>query len=102
MTKESLIWLVIRVVGFVSAFFAIASAITFISGLITVAQATGTVANATFGSFFGQFLFVVFYGVAASYLLRDGRFVFDVLNQEETPDKARRDLEDTSLHLDES
>ena len=123
MTKESLIWLVIRVAGLVFGYLAIMSAITFVSSYMTLSQTSAITDYQTSGLgdykipalsaikeradaitsliLVGQFFYIVFQGVIAVYLLRGGKWVFDLLNREGTRDGAPVDVID-SLHLGDS
>ena len=112
MTKESLIWLAIRIAGLVFVYLAVVSTVSFVSTYITLSQ-TSAIANyqtpalnalsdraASLASLVlvGQFLYIVFNGVIAGYLLRGGKLVFDVLNREGVNDVERSGMIDT-LHL---
>ena len=123
MTKESLIWLVIRSAGLVFGYLAIMQVITFVTTYLTLSQtmamantqksiladyqvpALTTLADRASNMaalvLVGQFLYVVIYGVIAGYLLRGGKLVFDILNVEEERGRVRRDVIDT-LHLGDS
>ncbi|HQU85329.1 MAG TPA: hypothetical protein PKY59_19470 [Pyrinomonadaceae bacterium] len=40
---------------------------------------------------------IAFYGIVGNYLLKDGKFLFDILNQEEPPNKTQENLDEVSI-----
>ncbi len=97
MKKESLIWLIVRLIGCVFGYWAVTSSLVFVGSLYLLLQAP--ILNQFVMLVFVQGSYIAIYFAGAAYFIRDGRLLFDVLNAEDEPGNGRPSVIQTSLHL---
>lgn len=96
MKKNEVVWLIIKLIGLYCVFSAITSAISFLGSFLTVLQEP-KVLSTWFPIFLQSIAMIAFYGIVGNYLLKDGKFLFDILNQEEPPNKTQENLDEVSI-----
>jgi uncharacterized protein YqfA (UPF0365 family) len=80
MTKQEFIWVLVRGVGVCLIALAITNALFLVGLLLDVAGASNATPNAIY-TVIGMFLRVIILWAVGSYLIRDGRFLFKLLNR---------------------
>jgi hypothetical protein len=80
MTKQEFIWVLVRGVGVCLIALAIINALSLVGILLDVANASNASSNAIY-TIIGMFLRVTILWAIGNYLIRDGSFLFKLLNR---------------------
>ena len=96
MKKSDAVWLITKLIGLYFVYSAITGAISFLSSFLTVLQEPKLFSK-SFPVFLQSIAMIAFYGIVGNYLLKDGKFLFDILNREEPPNKIQESLDEISI-----
>lgn len=98
MSKESIVWLIVRSIGAYLGYQGIQAIITFIGMLLLVSQTRK--ADLSAAVILQQLLLATFLLGSGAYLLLDGTLLFDLMNKERPANKIGDSFEDVSIKDD--
>jgi len=96
MKKSEAVWLITKLIGLYFVYSAITSAISFIGSFLLALQ-NPELFSKSFTILLQSIVLIAFYGLVGNYLLKDGKFLFDILNREEPPNTTQESLDEISI-----
>lgn len=96
MKKSEVVWLAVKLIGLFCIYSAVTSTLTFLSSFLLALQNPELFRKSVI-IFLQSIAMIGIYGIVGNYLLRDGKFLFDVLNREEPPNETQESLDEISI-----
>lgn len=96
MKKSEVVWLVVKLIGLYCVYSAVTGTLTFLSSFLLALQNPELFSKSVI-IFLQSIAMIAIYGIVGNYLLRDGKFLFDVLNREEPPNTTQENLDEISI-----
>lgn len=96
MKKREIVWFAVKLIGLYFSYQAVLSCLSLIASLIVAIQTPALFSNSA-GILLQQLTLTTLYAITANYLLRNGTYIFDILNSEEPPNSMRESLDEISI-----
>ncbi|MCD9189057.1 MAG: hypothetical protein LUM44_21750 [Pyrinomonadaceae bacterium] len=96
MKKSEIVWLTVKIIGLYCIYSAVTNILTFLSSFLLALQNPELFKKSVI-IFLQSIVIIALYGIIGNYLLRNGKFLFDILNREEPPNTTLENLNEISI-----